>query len=184
MAAPQHENSDSRPLSSMFKARKGGGTSRLLRGKRCQTPAEFKAMIREVVGMHLLGLAPYIRRGSVKEELEAKDPDPTAVWGRQRLTYQLLSRKAEMLTEQREKRPAEGSPSAGNLTEGLNTELLGFEEPAPALAAPAVEVNPLGGRPIGTIPECRRYYHGSHHRHPPLPSQKLTRPRTWMAGYL
>ena len=168
----------------MFKAYKGGGTSRLLRGKRCQTPAEFKAMIREVVGMHLLGLAPYIRRGSVKEELEAKDPDPTAVWGRQRLTYQILSRKAEMLTEQREKRPAEGSPSAGNLTEGLNTELLGFEEPAPALAAPAVEVNPLGGRPLGTIPECRRYHHGSHHRHPPLPSQKLTRPRTWMAGYL
>lgn len=56
----------------MFKAHKGGGTSRLLRGKRCQTPAEFKAMIREVVGMHLLGLAPYIRRGRLKKSSKQK----------------------------------------------------------------------------------------------------------------
>ena len=106
---------------SMLKARKGADTTRLLRVKRCQTPAKFKAKIREVVGMHLLGLAPFIAYSSVKKELEAADLDPEAGWGRQRLGYQFKARKKKMLAEVRGKRPVEESPPAGNLTEGLTT---------------------------------------------------------------
>ena len=75
-------------------------------------------------------------------ELEATDPDPEAAWGRQRKT-----RKEEMIKEQRGKRPSEGSPSEVDLTEGLTTTFLGSMELIPPAAA---EVNPLGGRPLGT----------------------------------
>lgn len=100
--------------------------------------------------MHILGVYPYIRLDSVKAELEATDPDPEASWGRQRLDYQLKARKDEMLKEQqRGKRPSEGSPSDGNLTEGLTTNFLGFDG-VDAHAPAAAAVNPLGGRPLGS----------------------------------
>ena len=57
-----------------------------------------------------------------------------------------------MLAEVRGKRPVEDSPPAGNLTEGL-TNFFDLEDaPAPA----AADVNPLGGRPLGTTAAASR----------------------------
>lgn len=58
-----------------------------------------------------------------------------------------------MLAEVRGKRPVEDSPPAGNLTEGLTTNFFDLEDaPAPA----AADVNPLGGRPLGTTVAASR----------------------------
>ena len=137
----------------MLKARKGADTTRLLRVKRCQTPAKFKAKIREVVGMHLLGLAPFIAYSSVKKELEAADLDPEAGWGRQRLGYQFKARKKRCWQRYAGSAPWRTRRLLAILPRASRQTFFDLEDaPAPA----AADVNPLGGRPLGTIVAASR----------------------------
>ena len=139
----------------------------LLRG-RLETPGQMKAFVHDAVGLHLLGQYPYKNKDDLVAALNAADPKG-AVWERQRLEYYVNKIRGKMLEEQKrpkQRRPAEGSPSDTNVTEGfgvgtradpLNMDLFDNElPPAAAAEEPPQPPNPLGGRPSGSTNEASR----------------------------
>jgi hypothetical protein len=156
-----------------------GEAGRLLRGQRCETPAQMKAFTHDAVGLHLLGQYPYKEEEDLITALEAADNNKKE-WGRQRLQYQISKIMSQMAAEQREPqptqgrgqtRPAEYSPSDNDLTEGFAVgndavplDMTLFEEPPTGAAErePVVDaerepaVNVRGGRPVGTTIQASR----------------------------
>jgi len=144
----------------------------LLRGQRLETAGQMTAFVNDAVGLHLLGRYPYKNKDDLVAALNSADPNG-AVWERQRLEYYVKKIRGKMLEEQRQpkqRRPAEGSPSDTDVTEGfgvgtsadnaLNMEIFDTEPPAAAAAEdppPPPPPNPLGGRPSGTTKEVSRH---------------------------
>jgi hypothetical protein len=93
----------------------------LLRGQRLETAGQMKAFVNDAVGLHLLGRYPYKNKDDLVAALNSADPNG-AVWERQRLEYYVKKIRGKMLEEQRrpkQRRPAEGSPSDTDVTEGF-----------------------------------------------------------------
>ena len=92
----------------------------LVRG-RLKTPGQMKAFVHDAVGLHLLGQYPYKNKDDLIAALNAADPNG-AVWNRQRLEYYVKKIRGIMLEDQqrpKQRRPAVGSPSDTNVTEGF-----------------------------------------------------------------
>lgn len=120
--------------------------------RRPKNAREMNIFVEDVLRMYLSGQTPYKSIEVVVSTLEKRDPRKKA-WTRQRLSYQLKRVKDLMLrvSETRmetpprpgEKRPAEGSPSQQNITDGSDAE------PPAAIARAA-------GRPVGTTKAASR----------------------------